>query len=92
MQPLWQPAGDEHDEPAEDRHEEDGDAPKRDPDQVRDGEDQPEEDSQPRTLQVVLDDHADGVRLHRHGLSIIRSDAGSRRLTGCAVLTYALSR
>ena len=53
VQPARGSAAEERDEPLRDRGEEHGDRPEHKPDQVRQREQDPEEDGQPRAAQVV---------------------------------------
>ena len=55
MQPVGAAAGDERGEPGGDRGEEGGDRPEPEPDEVRDREQEPEEDSQARAAKIVVD-------------------------------------
>ena len=64
VHPLRQEAGEERREPAGDRGEEDGDRPEDDPEDVRDREQEPEEDGQPRTVEVVVERELHGMVGH----------------------------
>ena len=60
--PSGHPAREDADDPRCEDREPDGDSPEREPDQVGDHEQDPEEDRQAAPLQVVRDDEANGVR------------------------------
>ena len=68
VQPVRHPAREDPDEPGRDHGEADGDAPDREPDEVRQGEEKPEEDRQPVPLEVVRDDEVDRMRRRCVGL------------------------
>ncbi len=57
--------GDQRHDPVHDVDEDDRDRPEQKPDDVRDREQEPEEDGQPGPAEVVGDDDADRVGLHR---------------------------
>ncbi len=66
MQPVRQPPLHQRHEPGDDCEHDDAERPQHDPEEVRDREEQPEEDGQPRSLKIVVDDEPD--RMFVHGL------------------------
>ncbi len=84
----------ERDEPGRDHDEEHADPPDREPEEVREGEEEPEEDGEPAALQVVGDDEMDRMALGARKLADVRG-ARTRGLllpgqvageVGCALL------
>ena len=67
VQRLGGAAADERDEPVRDRGEERRDGPEDEPDEVGQGEQEPEEDGQARATPVVLEHEADRVRREAPG-------------------------
>ena len=75
VQAEGHPSCEQRREPGDDLGEEDPDRIDREHDHVRDDQDQPEEDRQPRALKVVASDQANGVRGSAHALSLGRAAA-----------------
>ena len=82
VQRLGQAAGDEGGEPARDRGEEDADRPEHDPDQMRDREQQPEQDRQARTPEIVRKREPD--RMVVHGRESTMRERWRRLATTCS--------
>ena len=61
MERVWNASGHERYDPRCKDGEDDRDRPEHDPDEVRDGEEEAEEDREARPLEVVRDDDADRV-------------------------------
>ena len=73
MERVRDASGDQRRHPGDENDEEDGDRPQQDPDDVWDREEETEHDGEPRPLEVVGHDHADGMlREHRVRLGELR--------------------
>ncbi len=71
-------------EPRDEHGEEDCDRIEREHDHMRDDQEQPEEDRQPRALKVVAADQANGVRGSAHAVSLGRAAARTSAATTTA--------
>ena len=74
MQPFGHAAREDADQPGGEHREPHGNAPEREPDEVRDDEEESEEDRQPAAAEIVGDDEMDRVRR--------RGDSGGGQLLG----------